>query len=211
MDRLLHFIQQAGVLMQMPRSHKKNLGNTYDTVASHSHHVSVIAYAIAKEEGLSETESLRCMAMAVFHDMAEARTGDMDFIAKHYVEVDEDKAKDAQFAGLSFSKDLTVLLDEYEARSSLIAKCAKDADGLEQMYQEWQLMWQGNKIAQKWFESDLNDRVPNFYTQTTKRIATELKESWPNDWWWSEFMEQDVAKDITKLIGKQSEDKADKK
>lgn len=40
MNKILFLIQQAGTLMTMPRSHVKQLGTTFDTVASHSHHVS---------------------------------------------------------------------------------------------------------------------------------------------------------------------------
>ncbi len=64
-DKILHLIQQAGCLMLMPRAHVKNLGTTFDTVA--------------------------CV-MALFHDLAEARTGDIDFVGKHYTKAEEEKA-----------------------------------------------------------------------------------------------------------------------
>jgi 5'-deoxynucleotidase YfbR-like HD superfamily hydrolase len=35
--------------------------------------------------------------MATFHDLAEARTGDHDFIAKNYNQCDEEKAIHDQF------------------------------------------------------------------------------------------------------------------
>ena len=83
-EKTFHLIQQAGTLMQMPRQHTKHLGNTFDTVASHSFHVAVISYCIAKMEGLTQEKALRAMAMGLFHDMVEARTGDIDFVGKHY-------------------------------------------------------------------------------------------------------------------------------
>jgi len=46
----LFLIEQAAQLMLMPRSHKKNLGTSYDTIASHSFHVAIIALTIAKIE-----------------------------------------------------------------------------------------------------------------------------------------------------------------
>jgi len=162
--RILYLIEQAGTLMHFPRSHKKHLGNTFDTVASHSHHVSIIAYCICRCEGLSHEEGLKAMAMATFHDLPEARTGDQDFVAKHYGEPDEEKAVADQFKDLPFTNDLMSLINEYEDRETLVSKCAKDADSLEQMYQEWYLMWQGNLMAKIWFESDFNDRVPSLRT-----------------------------------------------
>ena len=83
--------------MQMPRTHKKNLGNTFDTVASHSHHTSVIAYCIARMEKLNQTEAMRASVMAVYHDLAEARTGDLDFVSKNYTKDNEEKAISDQF------------------------------------------------------------------------------------------------------------------
>jgi putative hydrolases of HD superfamily len=200
--KILFLIEQAGTLMHFSRSHQKHLGNTFDTVASHSHHVSIIAYCIARMEKLSHEEALRALAMAVFHDLLEARTGDQDFVAKHYGEPNEEKAVEDQFKDLPFTQDLMNLVNEYEDRETIVSKCAKDADSLEQMYQEWFLMWQGNQMAKTWFESDFRDRVPNFRTESAKILANQMKESNPQEWWWSEFMENDIAKDLEKLVGK---------
>src|SRR3989304_3600665 len=125
--RVLYLIQQAGVLMLMPRSHNKQLGTTFDTVASHSHHVAVITYCISRMEGLSHENAMKALTMATFHDLAEARTGDLDFVAKHYSTADEAKAVKDQFNGFEFGKDLKKLVEEYEERKSLESKCAKDA------------------------------------------------------------------------------------
>lgn len=200
--KILYLIQQSGVLMMMPRSHNKQLGTTFDTVASHSHPVSIIAYCLARMEGLSNESALKSLAMATFHDLPEARTGDMDFVAKHYTSVDEERAIVDQFSGFEFGEDLKKLIEEYEIRTSLEAKCAKDADSLEQLYQEWVLMWQGNKIAQKWYESDYKDRVPGLRTESAKKLAYEMKESNPQEWWWSQFVKDDMARDKEKLLGK---------
>lgn len=188
--------------MTMPRVHNKHLGTTFDTVASHSHHVAVIAYCISRMEGLSHESAIKSLAMATFHDLAEARTGDFDFVAKHYGTPDEESAVKDQFSGFDFGDDLQKLLEEYEEKSSLEAKCAKDADSLEQMYQEWVLLWQGNKLAQKWFESDFKDRVPALKTESARKLAFEMKDSNPHEWWWSQFVKDDMAIDKEKLLGK---------
>jgi len=190
--RILYFIQQAGSLMQMPRLHKRSLGTTFDTVASHSFHVAIIAYRISRMEKLSHQDAAKAMFMGLLHDLAEARTGDLDFISKNYSEVDDQKAIDDQFAGIDFGVDLKNLVNEYEDRKSVISKCAKDADSLEQMYQEWVLVWQGNKIAKEWFEGDFVYRVPNLFTKSAKKLALEMKKSNPNQWWWAEFVQKGI-------------------
>jgi putative hydrolase of HD superfamily len=191
--RILYLIEQAGMLLDMPRAHVRNLGNnTPDTIASHCYQVSVIAYCLARMEGLDHAQGLVALGMGTLHDFAEARTGDMDFVAKNYVKVDEAKAMRDQFADLPFGDDLLAMMTDYEERESLVAKCAKDADILAQIYIEWVLMWRGNKLAQRWFEGDFENRVPYLRTASAKQIAQQMKESHPHEWWWSEFVDKGI-------------------
>jgi len=191
--RILYLVQQAGSLLDMPRSHVRNLGNnTPDTIASHCYHVSVIAYCLARMEGLSHEQGLQAMAMGTLHDLAEARTGDADFVAKNYVEIDESKAVRDQFDGLSFGGDLVGLMRDYEERSTRVAKCTKDADSLAQMYVEWVLAWRGNKLAECWLEGDYEHRVPHLRTESAKQVALAMRNSNPHEWWRSEFVDRGI-------------------
>lgn len=185
--KIFFLIQQTATLLQMPRTHVRTLGTAFDTVASHSFHVSFMAYCIARMEGLNHTEGLKAMAMGLLHDIAEARTGDQDFLARMYTQVDESKAVSDQFSGFDFGNDLKDLLTEYEKRTTKISQCAKDADSLQQLYLEWMLYWQGNKIAQKWYENDFIHRIPNMFTQSAKKLAELTKTSSPQEWW-NEFV-----------------------
>jgi putative hydrolase of HD superfamily len=191
--RILYLIQQAGMLVEMPRAHVRNLGNnTPDSIASHCYHVSVIAYCIARMEGLDHQAGLKAMGMGTLHDLAEARTGDADFVSKNYTIIDEPKAIRDQFAGMPFGDDLLGLMQEYETRETLEAKCAKDADSLAQIYMEWLLAWRGNKLAEKWFEGDYVHRVPHLRTESAKKLALAMKDSNPHEWWWSEFVDKGI-------------------
>lgn len=201
--RILYLIQQAGMLLEMPRSHIRNLGNNAsDTVASHSFQVAVIAYCIARMEGLSHQEGLEAMAMGVLHDLAEARTGDADFVAKHYAKLDETKALHDQFANIEFGGDLLAMMEVYEQRTSVVAKCAKDADVIGQMYLEWSLAWRGNKLAERWFEGDFSHRVPYLRTESAKQLALAMKDSDPQEWWRSEFTGKNIDLDLLNSVRK---------
>ena len=145
--KVLFLIEQAGTLLQMPRSHVRTLGNAFDTIASHSYHVSIMAYCIARMEKLNHEDGMKALAMGLFHDLTEGRTADLDFISKNYTKDNEGKAIQDQFGGAKFGKELKKLLREYNERKSAISKCVKDADQLAQMYHEWALMWRGNKLA----------------------------------------------------------------
>lgn len=174
-------IQQAWSLLQMPRAHKRSLWTTFDTIASHSYHVATIAYIICKMEWLSDEDAMKWCTMATFHDLAEARTGDHDFIAKNYNQCDEEKAIHDQFNEIDWWAWLRTLLNEYETRESTISKCVKDADHVAQMYHERVLMRQGNKLAAQWFEWDKEKRVPFFFTQSAKTLAHHMLDSNPNE------------------------------
>ncbi|OGD65252.1 hypothetical protein A2215_01010 [Candidatus Berkelbacteria bacterium RIFOXYA2_FULL_43_10] len=187
--RIMYLIQQAGTLMMTNRSHVRNLGNvTFDTLASHSFHVAVIAYCITRMEKCSHQEGMKALTMGIFHDLAEARTGDNDFVTKNYTTANEEQAVADQFAGFSFGEDLKEEIEEYEKRSSKVSKCVKDADCIAQMFMEWSLSWQGNKLADKWFKADLKNRVPYLKTKSAKKLINLIKTSDPQDWWWQEFV-----------------------
>jgi putative hydrolase of HD superfamily len=201
--RILYLIEQAGILLQMPRSHLRTLGTAFDTVASHSNHASIIAYCLARMEKFSHQEAMKALSMAAFHDLAEARIIDLDFISKNYAEDNEEKAIKDQFRGIDFGKDLEDLLEEYNKRKTKISRVAKDADSLAQIYHEWVLGWRGNKLAEKWFKGDFIARVPYFYTKSAQKVARAMKGSNPNEWWWREFVTKEGrAKKMSHLLGR---------
>lgn len=200
---ILFLIEQAGLLMQMPRTHIRNLINSFDTVASHSHHVSVIAYCVARMEGLDHEDALKALAIGCFHDLAEGRTTDLDFVSKNYTNDNEEKAIKDQFNDIAFGPDLEKILKEYSDRKTLVSKCAKDADQLAQIYHEWVLMWQGNKLAENWFETDFITRLPYLYTESAKQLMLAMKDSNPHEWWWTEFVTKDgQPKNKKHLLGR---------
>lgn len=205
LKRILYLIQQSGTLMLLPRTHIKHFGNSTDTIASHSYQVAIVAYCLSRMENLSHEEGLIAIGMSIFHDLAEARTGDLDFIAKHYAKVDEEQAIKDQLNGIPFSHDIREMIEDYNKRTSKIATCARDADSLVQFYTEWVLMWQGNQLAKKWYDSDFNDRIPALHTKAAKDLAFAMNNSNPHEWWWSQFLENDAVKDKEKLFGKSEE------
>lgn len=199
--KIIDFVCETGNLMFMPRAHQRHLLETFDSIASHSHHTSIIAYCLSRMEGLSHEESIKAMTMATLHDLAEIRTIDLDFVAKHYAKTDEDLANQHQLGKLPFGEDLLKVIKEYDERKTLISKCAKDADILDQMYQEWMLSHMGNKMAERWFTGDYKFRVPFFLTKSAKKLALELKQSYPHRWWFEDLVYKNGPKSEF-LLGK---------
>lgn len=197
---IFHYIAETGSLMQMKRSHDRILINTFDTVASHAYHVAVIAYCLTRLEGLSHSDGLKALAMGVVHDNPEVRTGDLNFLEKHYANTDEQKAFADQIKNLPFAGELSQLNEEYQARETLVAKCAKDADTIEQMYQQWVLASIGNQEAAKWLAGNKQNRIPKLRTESAKQIALLFYQHTPSDWWTKDVAGEKL--DLAMLNGK---------
>lgn len=157
----------------MPRSHVRNLWTAFDTIASHSYHVATIAYILCKLEWLSNEDAQKACTIGVFHDLAEARTWDHDFVSKNYNTCDEHQTIHDQFLNAPDSEWLNNLLSEYESRASQVAQCTKDADMLAQMYHTWVLHRQGNKLAKQRLDGDKRARVPHLYTESVKKLLSK--------------------------------------
>ena len=80
--------------------------------------------------------------MCLFHDVAEARTGDANFINQQYVDLHEEEARKDQARGLPIGDEMLNLLKEYEQRETKEAIVAKDADLLDQMVLQHEHLYQ---------------------------------------------------------------------
>ena len=183
--KITNFIFEVGTMRKLLRSHRQTLltDDLSDSISSHSYRVTMIGWLLAKEEGVDENKVLK---MCLLHDIGEVRTGDHNYIHKKYVkefgkEVIEDQLGDLPHSDL---KDIAL---EYEKRESPEAIVAKDADLLDQMFLLREYSWQGNKEAELWLKGkgdmDQNVQYKNLKTESAKKIAEEIYEIRPSDWW----------------------------
>ena len=87
-DSIVKYIFEAGMLKRTARSGwwAENIKNP-ESVADHSFRTALIAFFLAKMEG---ADAERICTAAVFHDMTEARLGDMNKITARYMIVKDD-------------------------------------------------------------------------------------------------------------------------
>src|SRR6185369_12794021 len=91
--------------------------------------VAWIALTLAKHEGVEDNEKI--LKLALMHDIAESRTGDVNYLTRQYTKRDEIKAfKDLSF-GTIHESEISELSKEYEERKSIESKIVKDADTLD--------------------------------------------------------------------------------
>lgn len=154
----LDFIFQAGALRRVERSGWKTIGITPESVSEHSFRAAIIAYIIAKEEGINPEKAALA---ALFHDLHEVRTSDIHMVGKKYLEVDEKKAVEDTFA--PFPEIPGLLKDEK------IMCIADDADRLELIFQAKEYMDLGNMYVKQWIER----ASALLKTESAKRMAKE--------------------------------------
>ncbi|MDP3985832.1 MAG: HD domain-containing protein [Candidatus Veblenbacteria bacterium] len=177
LKRTIELLFEIGSLRRVQRSHLQNLGKTEDSVLDHSFRVAIIGYALATLEHCDATKVLK---MCLWHDLAEARTGDQNWVHKRYVKSLPDKAVRDQFKNTPFQKEAIVLMKEYKARKTREAIIAKDADILEEVLQLKEYADQGNKEAERWIPYNIKP----LKTSVAKTLAQLALKSDIHGWWW---------------------------
>ena len=178
MDRLTNFLFEVGMLKRTPRTGWNFLpGADGESVAEHVFRVSVIAWALARLE--TGVKADRVVELALFHDLPEARTGDLNYVHQKYVTPDEAAASRHQAEGLPFGAELDNLMAEYREGVTPEAILAHDADQLEMLLSLKERLDGGAKFAEDWFPFVLK----RLATDTARRLAQRILQSRADDWW----------------------------
>ncbi len=127
-SRDVELLHEVGSLRRVARTWAQFTGAPMANVAEHTLRVAWIAMAIARREG---GDAGRVVQLALVHDLAETRTGDVHYLSRMYVERREDDALRDAVLGTSLQEDAGALWDEYHAMGSLEARIVKDADNLD--------------------------------------------------------------------------------
>lgn len=176
----LHFCNEAGLLAHTPRSGFAFLGSGKQSVAEHSFRVALIAFALAdmvKEE--MEVDRAKLLAMSLFHDFPEARTGDLNYVNKRYVQADEQKAIEEIRQAYPFGGEIFTLLKEYREGETVEAQLAHDADQLELMLMLKKELELGNAFAENWMQN-VEKRLHTFAAKT---LADKVRQVSSHTWW----------------------------
>jgi putative hydrolases of HD superfamily len=161
----------------------RGLPNGTESVAAHSFGVSVTAMLLADEfnaNGIA-VDVEKVLRIALLHDWAETRVGDMPRTATLYFGSEARKrAETAAFAdvvsGVDASKDLYAnLYEDYEHRSSLEARLVKAADVLDLLVQVLALERAGARGLDEFWEVA---EKPEFNLEgTAEQIVQKLLQS----------------------------------
>ncbi|MFN7991314.1 MAG: HD domain-containing protein [Candidatus Micrarchaeia archaeon] len=179
MDAFMRYVFEAGMLKRVRRSGWwTEKIDSPESVADHTFRTAIIAFALAKMEGMDDQKANRVCTAAVFHDMHETRLLDMNKITARYITVDgslerkverdqidgfEPKLKDAFLSTLRLADDEQTVL--------------KDADYLECAFQAKEYADIGYPTA-KWVENISR----KLQTKSARAIAAKLAKADSGAW-----------------------------
>ena len=177
MKNIANFFYEVGMLKKTPRSGFQFLGSGAESVAEHSYRTAMIGYALAKmSEGV---DCGRVVMMCLFHDLPEARIGDLNYVNKKYVQANEKKAIDDLAATLPFGREYRDTLKEFGEHDSPEARIAHDADQLEMILALKEHKDLGNRYADEWFPF----AVRRLQTDLAKELAETIWQTDSSLWW----------------------------
>lgn len=177
----VNFLFEIGNIRRIKRMGNRFLGAFQADLADHHFRVFWIAMIIAAHEKNVDTGKIA--KLALIHDIAESRTGDVDYLARQYVERNEELAIKDMVANTALETEALVLWHEYEDRKSLEAKIVKDADNLDVDFELAESQATGNELPKLWHEHR-KERAEKLYTETAKALYAELdsKNTSPHAW-----------------------------
>jgi len=174
------FLFETGMLSKTPRSGFFFLGSGEQSVAEHINRVCYVGFALANM--VPNINASKVIEMCLFHDLAEARVSDLNYVHQKYTKRDEESAIKDLTSTLPFGNKINEILNEYEERESYESKLAKDADNLELILSLKEQIDIGNERAKFWIES----AVKRLKTKEALELAKVIIKTESDKWWYGD-------------------------
>ncbi|MGA3279620.1 MAG: HD domain-containing protein [Smithella sp.] len=180
MDSLANFLFEVGMLSRTPRSGYQFLGSGKESVAEHVLRTVFVGYTLCKMD--DSLDEFRVLKMCFLHDLPEARTGDMNYVNKKYVNVDEEKAVSELTESLFFGDDIKAAIDEFNRKETKESLITRDADQIALILQLKECGDLGNKYSEEWIDFALQ----RLNTENGKKLAERIIKTDSSQWWFKE-------------------------
>ncbi|MGB9731388.1 MULTISPECIES: HD domain-containing protein [Calditerrivibrio] len=178
LEKVVNFFFETGSLQKMQRSGNIFLGTGNQTVASHSFRVAIIAYVLSR---ILKADSYKVVITALFHDIEESRTGDLNYLQQMYVKSEDEKALIDVIKDLPVEGEIKDFIKEYEGLNTLESKIVKDADTLELILFLKEELDKGNNQAKNWIDTAKRRLITNL----AKELCLYIENGHYYDWWYS--------------------------
>lgn len=178
MSQVAKFFYEAGMLMRTPRSGFQFLGSGAQSIAAHTYRMLNIAFVLNRLVA-EPADELHLLKLVLFHDLPEARTGDLNYENQKYVRVDEEKLFREMEKELPYGAEIISFAREYEERKTRAAQIAYEADQLEFLVMVKEELDKGNPLASDW----LPPAVARLQSDAAKQLAQEILATRSDEWW----------------------------
>ena len=183
MKQIANLLFEIRLLKDIQRSGYAFLGTGNESIAEHSFSTAFICFVMAKM--VPGVDSGKMMAMALVHDIPEARMGDLNYVQKKYVQVDEEKAIAHLTRKIPFGNDIKSLLFEFNEKKTMESLLVNDADQLSFILELKKHKDIGDQTPKDW----LPTVISRLKTEIGKKIADEILETRWDDWWMTDYDE----------------------
>lgn len=179
MKALANFLFEAGMLKKMKRTGYPFLGSGSESVADHCFRASLLGYHLALLEG--GVDATKVALLLLHHDLAEARTGDLNYVHKRYCRSDEDAAIADQTKDLppQMAAHIKELTTEFNQRQTPEALLANDADQLDLLLELKEQQDLGNPYAKLW----IHYAIKRLTTPAAHKLADSILATDWTEWW----------------------------
>jgi len=156
-SRIADLLYEAGLLKTTSRTGWETVRAPRESVAEHSFRTALVGWVLAKMAGLREQDEARLIKACLFHDLHEARIGDLHRLAKLYGKLDEKKCESDQRDGLppAMADDLMRSLNLLSPR---LRQLAYEADKIECAITAKEYLDAGYR-TKKWIEHTKSEAV----------------------------------------------------
>ncbi len=180
MKNIADFLFEVSMLKRTPRTGLQFLGSGSESVAEHVFRTTCIGYVLAQME--KNADEAKLIKLCLMHDLQEARTGDLNYMNKKYVTVDEEKAVREMSSPLPFGDDIRQSIDEFNRCASLESQLANDADQLDLILMLKERKDLGNKYADEW----ISFAIQRLKTDVGRSLAEEILQTDSTHWWFQD-------------------------
>ncbi len=181
MKNIANFLFEAGMLKRTPRSGFQFLGSGAESVAEHIFRTVYVGFVLGhmvKEP----VDNDKIIKLCLFHDLPEARIGDLNYVNKKYVKPDLEKAVNDLASTVPFGDEIKDLIIEFEKGESIEARLAYDADQLEMILALKEYKDLGNTYADEW----LDFAIKRLKTDAARELAKTILSTDSSLWWFSD-------------------------
>ena len=175
-ETLLETLLELQVLDRVPRMGYVLRGVPEpESITEHSWHVAFLVWTLGQRiDGL---DRLRALELALVHDLAEVRTGDLPRVANRYFAEGAKEAAEREVLNEllgPFADRADALHAEYRAAETPEARLVKACDKLQLMLKVAAYeRWGSTGLAEFW---DNEDNFPDFGIEPVRELLDELRE-----------------------------------